>query len=533
MGLLGRIFTRRAAEAVETRAASDYLPGSFSMFGAGGYNDTGVSISESNALIATTVWSCVSLISQTIATLPIHVIDTEGVKQRGHPIAKLLAVQPNLYMNAAVFREAMLGQALLWGGSWAAIDKDETGRPIALYPLASGRTKPIRQGGELVYETKIGSDTHFLTADRVVSLLGWTQDGITPLSPVQHAKQAIGLSVAAERYAGKAFGTAGNLGGILQMPAMSKDAMKAFVESWRANYSGLDAAFKIAALPDPMKFVPTTMTPEQAQLVTSRQATVVDLCRIWKVPPSMLGVLEKSSFASLEQQNTSYYQQCILPWLVKLEQEFMAKLLLESEKDTLEIRFNADALLRASTQERYAAYNTGRQAGFLSVNDIRRRESLPPIEGGDTYLSPLNMTPANQQTPGTTPPPGGGTDPTKQEASRSLIIDAARRLLVKESRALARLLKKHPAGSDEFRAAAASFYTKHVDLIARVMASPIRAAGLTTTAADYATQHVAESIRQLTDITTDDLEDWPEFRAVEIADNLINGDEDDDQLAAA
>lgn len=350
------------------------------------------------------------------------------------------------------------------------------------------------------------------------------KDGITPLSPVQNGRQAIALSVAAERYAGKAF-SGGNVGGILQTPPMNKDAMANFVASWRQNYTGIDNAFKVAVLPDPMKFVPTTMKPQEGQLVEVRQALVVELCRLWKVPPSMLGVLEKSSYASLEQQNMSFYQQTILPWIVKLEQELALKLLLEVEKDTLEIRFNADALLRASTQDRYTAYNTGRQGGWLSINDVRRKEGLPPIDGGDSYLSPLNMTPVGQQP--ANPQPTAPVKPAPDDtAARSLIEDAARRVLTKEAKALARAAKKHQG--QELRTWAERFYQSHEELVARVFTAPLKAAGLTTDPTEYAKAHCAASVRAVTasiDAGADALDladEWNDIRPVEIVDSVIS-----------
>ena len=418
MGLLSRIFGR-----TETRSAPDYLPQSFGMFGGGSYNDTGVSITESNALICSAVWACVSIIGQTISTLPMHVIRrSDGEKLYDHPLHRALSISPNPFMTPAVFREALMTNALLWGGAGAAVARDGAGHVEALYPLRASDVRPVRRAGSLIYEARVGSNLYELTPDQIVYLLGWSMDGVTPMSPVRSGTQAIALDVAMGRYAAKAFG-GGNIGGILQMPKMSDDAMNAFIESWRKNYIGIDNAFRVAALPDPMKFVPTTMNPETAQMTEARKNQVLEVARYYKVPPHMLGLLDKgSSFSSVEQANMVFAQQTIAPWCVKLEQELGSKGLLESERGDLEVRFNLDGLLRASTTERYTAFQTGRQGGWLSINDIRRKESLPPIEGGDGYLEPLNMTPVGKAgaVPGPKPEPTSGqpgANPTAKDGT--------------------------------------------------------------------------------------------------------------------
>jgi hypothetical protein len=254
---------------------------------------------------------------------------------------------------------------------------------------------------------------------------------------------------------------------------------------------------------------------------------VLDIARFWRVPPHLLGLMDAgSSYSSIEQQNMSFYQQTILPWLVKLEQELNLKGFLERERPELEVKFNADAILRTTTTERYTAYMTGRQAGFLSVNDIRRREGLPPVDGGDVLLQPLNMTPVVQPPaalpPASPPPPGGGNS----TAVRSLIEDAARRVLTKEAKALTRAAKKHQG--QELQTWAERFYESHEELVARVFTAPLRAAGLTTDPTEYAKAHCAASVRAVTagiDAGADALDladEWTDIRPVEIVDLVIS-----------
>lgn len=521
MGLLSRLFGRS-----ETRAAGTvYLPAYLDALGVSGYNDTGVSISEDNALIASAVFGCCSTIAQTISPLPCKVHDRETKEhQRDHPLSNLLSLSPNPFMTAVVFLECMLFQSSLWGASYAVIVRDERGYPIALYPLESSKVRAIRKNGELLFEARIGTDLFTFTADQILYLLGWSLNGVTPVSPVRMSRQAIGLAVAMERYAAKAF-SGGNIGGILQTPPMNDDAMKAFVESWRKKYAGIDNAFKVAILPDPMKFVPTTMDPEKGQMTAARKDQILQVAMYWRVPPHMLGLLEKSSYASIEAQNLSFYQQCIQHWITKLEQELQLKCLLVAEESRLEVKFLLDNLLRPATTERYAAYMTGRQAGFLSVNDIRRKENLPPVPGGDELLRPLNMIPLNAPQSQSQQ----AQQPPSDNATRALIEDAARRLLTKEGKALARAAKKFAGKPDELRTWATEFYGTHAALVTRVMAAPIQTAVTNTTPDNYAKQHCQESVRAIIAAiesrqTIEDLTDeWAEIRPCEIADVLLRG----------
>lgn len=500
----------------ETRSAGgDYLPAQIGLFGPSGYNDTGVQITESNALICSAVWSCVSIISQTISTLPVHVVRRNGgEKQYEHPLYKLLATQPNEFMTPSAFKEAFLNNALLYGGAWAVVERDESGSVAAFYPLKSGDVTPTRRAGVLLFEVRIGSKLFTFTQDQVVNLLGWTMDGVTPISPVRSGAQALGLSVAMERYAGKAF-SGGNIGGILQTPPMSKEAMTDFITSWREKYTGVDNAFKVAVLPDPMKFIPTTMKPQEGQLVEARQAIVLDVCRIWKVPPSMLGVMDKASYASLEQQNMSFFQQTILPWLVKLEQAFSLVGFLERERPELELKFNADALLRTTTAERYSAYMQGRQGGWLSINDVRRKEGLPPVENGDALLTPLNMTPVNGPA---------------ASASRGLLESTVKRFVTKEAKAIQRAAKKYEGQPAELRAWAATFYRDHETLVADALVPVLKAAGLTVDARSAASRHCSAGATRIGSaidqkLSADELVADVEDRAAELVDELTTGKE--------
>jgi HK97 family phage portal protein len=525
MRLLRRMFHRSDEHRLQVQGGppQQYLPAVPGIFTAGGRSDAGVHVDELTALTASAVFACVNVISNAVASLPIHVKHKdEGTEQRDHPVYRLLHDSPNEFMTAATFREALMVNLLLWGNAYAYIERDELGNATALYPLRSAVTLPVRfNGGLLQYRTIVGTSIRYLNPDQVFHVMGLTLDGITGLSPIAQARQSVGLSLALEKFAARFFSNGGNMGGILSTPPMKEEALTNFVASWKKNYTGPDNAFKVAFLPDGYKFTQTTTEPEKAQALEARINQVREIARIFRVPPHKIGDLERATFSNIEQQSIEFMQDTVQPWAVKWEQEANRKLFLEREKPSLEVRFNLDALLRADTAARYAAYNVGKQGGWLTTNEIRRREGLPPVEGGDTLLQPLNMGPTN-------PTPGNGAAAEPQPtAARALIEDAARRILTKEAKAIARAAKKFSGKPSDLKGWADTFYAAHAGLVARTFAAPLAAAKLSVTSEEFAREHCAASIRAIVavaDAGTDaqDLADeFTDIRPSEIAQHLF------------
>lgn len=523
MGLLKRVISYGQLK------LRSMLPDSVGSFINAGFNDTGVTVTEQSALAASAVYACCQVIGQAVASLPVHIFSrADGVKDYEHPVYRLLAAEPNEFSTSPAFREAMMLNACLWGNCYAFIERDNLGVPIALYPLASSRTRPIRKNGELYYETLINNTRQLLTPDQVFHVSNFSLDGITGISPIQMAKQSVGLSLAMEKFAAKLFSNGGNVGGILTLPQMSKEAADHFVESWRRQYVGLDAAFSVAVLKDGFDFKSTTIDPEKSQMTASRVHQVREVARIYRVPLHMLGDLEKSSYSSIEAQAMDFYQNTVAPWIIKWEAEAQRKLLLEREKPILEVKFNMDAMLRASTTERYQAYMTGRQAGFLTTNEIRRKENLPPIEGGDVLLQPLNMAPQGPQG-------GAAATPAKTDSSatdpavRSLIGEAVTRVLTKEVKALTRAAKKHAGKPEELRTWATTFYATHESLVARAVTASFRTAGVKDSPHEYAKWHCTESLRTIVGViegrtaVEDLIDDIETIRPGEIVDSIFGG----------
>jgi len=512
MNLLSKLFGRRS----EQRAITN-LPDQVGIFATASLNDTGVAVTEMTALAASAVYACCAVLSQAVAALPVHVISRKnGEKQYDHPAALLLGSEPNEYQTSPMWRENQVLQLMLWGNCYSFIERDAQGRPIALLPLRSDSTLPVRfNGGQLVYRTTTCGGTDYLPPQDVLHIANMSIDGVTGLSPIMQAKQSVGLSLGLERFAAKFFGQGCHAGGILTVPSLKSEGMKEFAKKFRENYTGTENSWKVAVLEAQMSYTPTTVDPEKSQALQQRVHQLREVARIYRVPPHKIGDLERATFSNIEFQSMEFVQDSLMPWVIKWEAECQRKLLLEREKPELEVRFNLDALLRADTKSRYEAHAVAINAGFMSVNEARAKENLKPVDGGDVLRWPLNTAPVGQQQPVQEP-----------STARALVEDCAKRLLTKESRAIAKAAKKHSGNSAEFRTWADEWYRRHEPLVGRTVAAPFKAAGIAGTETAYAKKHCDESraaVQAAFDAgTVDDLVDeFETIRPGSIAEQLI------------
>lgn len=355
-------------------------------------------MNERTAMQTTAVYACVRILAETIASLPLHTYRyTEGGKQkaREHPLYNLLSNAPNPEMTSFVFRETLMGHLLLWGNSYSQIIRDGRGKVIALYPLLPDKMTVNRsEKGEIYYLYNKEGKEYILTKDEVLHIPGLGFDGLIGYSPIAMAKNAIGMAIACEEYGASFFANGANPGGVLEHPGVLKDPAKVR-ESWNAVYQGSANAHRIAVLEEGMKFQPIGIPPEQAQFLETRKFQINEIARIFRVPPHMVGDLEKSSFSNIEQQSLEFVKYTLDPWVVRWEQALQKALLLPSEKRAYFVKFNVDGLLRGDYASRMNGYAVARQNGWMSANDIRELEDMnriPAELGGDLYLVNGNMT---------------------------------------------------------------------------------------------------------------------------------------------
>ena len=372
-----------------------------------GGSTAGKRVNERSAMQMTAVYSCVRILAEAVAGLPLHLYryKEDGGKEKAidHPLYLLLHDEPNPEMSSFVFRETLMTHLLLWGNAYAQIIRNGKNEVVALYPLMPNKMTVDRDtNGHLYYSYNRGNDeairdkqsTVILRPADVLHIPGLGFDGLVGYSPIAMAKNAIGMAIACEEYGAKFFANGAAPGGVLEHPGTLKDPQR-IRESWQSTYGGTSNAHRIAVLEEGMKYTPIGISPEQAQFLETRKFQINEIARIFRVPPHMVGDLEKSSFSNIEQQSLEFVKYTLEPWIVRWEQSINRVLLTESEKAAYFVKFNVDGLLRGDYQSRMNGYATARQNGWMSANDIRELENLdriPAEQGGDLYLINGNMT---------------------------------------------------------------------------------------------------------------------------------------------
>ena len=373
-----------------------------------GSSSSGKVVTERSAMQMTAVYACVRILSEAIAGLPLHLYKytSDGGKEKAtdHPLYQLLHDEPNPEMSSFVFRETLMTHLLLWGNAYAQIIRNGKGDVIALYPLMPNRMRVDRDDKGQLYYTynrvydealKTKSMTVVLKPYDVLHIPGLGFDGLVGYSPIAMAKNAIGLAIATEEYGAKFFANGAAPSGVLEHPSTLKNPEK-LREAWQSQFGGSQNSNRIAVLEEGLKYTPISISPEQAQFLETRKFQINEIARIFRVPPHMVGDLEKSSFSNIEQQSLEFVKYTLDPWVVRWEQNLQRILLNPDEKKDYFFKFNVDGLLRGDYASRMTGYATARQNGWMSANDIRELENLDRIPtelGGDLYLINGNMLP--------------------------------------------------------------------------------------------------------------------------------------------
>ena len=363
-----------------------------------GTSGSGKSVTVQSAIQLSTVYACVRVISETIASLPLGIYETVNdgnEKATDHPLYRLLHDEPNSEMTSFVFREVMLAHLLLYGNSYSQIIRSGKNQVIGLYPLLPDHMDVDRDSkGNLTYTyTTSDGKTVSIKPRDVLHIPGLGFDGVMGYSPIALEKNAIGLGIASEEYGSKFFSNGARPSGILTHPNTVKNP-KALRESWNSAYGGSSNSNRVAILEEGMKFEPIAIPNNEAQFLETRKFQVDEICRIFRVPPHLVGNLEHATFSNIEHQSIDFAVHTIRPWLVRIEQAMNRALLSDQEKGRFFVQFNIDGLMRGDYKSRMEGYAIGRQNGWLSANDIRALENQNPIpadQGGDAYLVNGNM----------------------------------------------------------------------------------------------------------------------------------------------
>jgi len=359
---------------------------------------SGETVTEETALTYSAVWNAISLISGTVGSLPLHLMQRQGNKKiiaDDIPLYRVLHDQPNPYMTAQTLREVMTAHALSWGNAYAEKVKNGFGDVVELWPITPDRVVNIQMiDGKLWYEIKLETENKWMPRDKILHVPGLGFDGFVGYSVIAMARKSIGLGMAMETFGSTFFGSGTHPGIIVSHPGQLSDtAHSNLKKSLTDSFSGLGQSHRLMLIEDAMKVEKISINPNDSQFLESRQFQVPEIARWFNLPPHKLKDLTKSSFNNIETEQISFVTDSILPWLIRFEQNYNMQLLTpRQQKEKLYFKHVVEGLLRGNSKDRAEFYKSLFNIGAMSPNDIREKEDMDPIEGGDVYLVPLNMT---------------------------------------------------------------------------------------------------------------------------------------------
>lgn len=373
-----------------------------------GQSAAGKNVNEQTAMQMSAVFACVRVLSESVASLPLHVYekDADGNRKKAEDSSLffLLHDEPNPEMTSYQFRETLMVHLLLYGNAYAQILRNGRGEVLGLYPLMPNRMTVERDDdGQLFYrylryntEPPVGKDTTvILMPENVLHIPGLSMDGLIGLSPIAACRNTVGSGLAADEFASKYFANGAAPMGILTHPGVLKNPEKLRKE-WNEIYGGSRNSGRVAVLEEGLHFEPVSVSPQDSQLLETRKFTVEEICRIFRVPPHMVQDLDRATFNNIEQMSLDFVMYSLMPYLTRWEQALRKALLTREEKQKYEIKFNIDGLLRGDYKSRMDGYATAINNGFMSPNDVRRLEGwdlIPDGEGGNQYVIQGAMIP--------------------------------------------------------------------------------------------------------------------------------------------
>ena len=456
---------------------------------------SGVRVTTEGALKLSAVYACVRILANTVASLPLHVYERqERGKQRADDfyLYDVLHNRPNPVMTSYRFRQTLMAHAALWGNGYAEIEWSQGGRVLALWPLSpAGMEKVETAGDRLVYHYRLpDGKLERIPGESVLHIRALGTDGLLGLSPIALARQTVGLGLAAEEFGARFFGNGANVGGVLQHPgALSDKAYGRLQHSMAEKYGGISNAMRMMILEEGLTYERVGIPPEDAQFLETRKFQVTDVARWYGIQPHLIADLDRSTNNNIEHQGIEFVVHTIRPWLVAWEQEIAASLLSAAERRRYFAEFSAEGLLRGDAAARSQLYTSLFNVGAMSPNDIREKENMNPVEGGDEYFVQLNMVPVNMAAAGLEPAgePAGNNDAQEgrglpddteqraqgvalgrqrlQRAHARIFADAMGRVLRREANDVGNAAKKmlQQRGLAEFDMWLREFYAGHMD----------------------------------------------------------------------
>ncbi|ELY4540715.1 phage portal protein [Cronobacter sakazakii] len=362
-----------------------------------GMSSSGKVVSADKAIHLSAVWACVRLLSESVSTLPLKIYERQPDGSRkpatNHPAYQVLCRRPNLEMTPSRFMLMLVASICLRGNAF--VEKKMIGnRLVSLVPLLPQNMVVKRlDNGSLEYTYTESATSRVIPAKNIMHIRGFGLDGVCGMMPMMAGRDVIGSAMAVEESAAKIFENGLQSSGFLSADGALNEEQRERLRGYMAKFIGSRNAGKIMVLEGGLKYQNVTMNPEAAQMLESRAFSIEEICRWFRVPPFMVGHADKQSSwaSSVEGMNLQFLTNTLRPLLVNIEQE-ISRCLLDGDED-LFAEFSVEGLLRADSAGRAAYYTTALQNGWMSRNDVRRLENMPPIEGGDIYTVQLNLTP--------------------------------------------------------------------------------------------------------------------------------------------
>lgn len=511
--IFGRLFQKRNRQLTLKDASRDIQE----LFGAVP-GPTGVTVTPDKALGITAFWNGVRIISQTIAGLPFEVHERQERGRRlarEHPVYRLLHVRPNPYMTPYTFKEIRAAHVLTWGNSYAEIERDGAGRPIALWPLLPDRTGVEVKNGEKVYWTIVNGTKVYLAADRVLHVPGLGFDGLRGYNVIKLFRDSLGLTLAANEYGAQFFGNSGRPSGVLEHPSKVDDNERRRIrEEWNQLHSGLSRAQRTAVLWGGMKFQPLSVPPEEAQFLETRSLQIDEVARILNINPILLQKTEGATTwgTAIGHFLTAFGKFTIAPWLEREEDAVNWDLFSEEERGRFYAKYNMAALLRGDAKTQAEILEIERRNAIINADDWLELTDRNPLPNGlgQVYFMPLNMAPVDQmieRDPESLPAPQRMSPSRRsrqreerslalrrrlREAHRAAFVDGGRRFTRPEVQALRRAIKRAMDHGDPVASLndwINEYYPNHQRTVYRVMRPLVEA--LAAVVADAAFDEVA------------------------------------------
>jgi HK97 family phage portal protein len=364
--------------------------------GAGYESNAGQRVTTTSAMQQLVVFNCVRVLAESMGMLPCRLLKQTGrvrLPATGHRLYPLITMAPNSYMTAQEFWE-MLVACLCLRGNFYAYKVKALGSVVELLPLNPDIVTPkLKDDWTVEYKVNFKSGVQTLTQDEIWHVRLFTLDGLNGLNPIAYARQALGLGQAMDAHAAKLFTNGAVTSGVLRTEQqLTDEAFGRLKTEFQGEHMGVANAYKPMILEMGLDWKPISLNAQDTQFIESKKLTESQICGLFRVPPHLVASMEKMTLNNIEHMGMSFVNYSLVPIMTRIEHRIQVGLLNEKDRLTHYAKFNAGALMRGDLKGRYESYGKGIQWGILSPNDCRELEDENPREGGDIYLTPMNMT---------------------------------------------------------------------------------------------------------------------------------------------